>query len=509
MFKINKKYGDERDTIVNKNNMIFDQIKKIKSKDITDDGKHLMHLSNCAISVEPYQTEEPIYLFGSKQKSIMINKVSVYEALISKDQCKNISKGKPLLEFLISDEMLSTSLIDHNSKTYPISFINIDGNELNVKDIQKDKTSIESVQLELEEHFLCIKEDIESLIISLKEELKKNKVSKKKTNDILSSIQNCIFRLMNDSSYSMHELTDALGKDVNSVLFEINSTIDKLMHYKEPDVLLLGDSQSINKDSFLYAYTKGFFNEKEKSIFRDILKDLETHVSGELALKLKEMISSNDPNIKPLKRKADIINHGTISFMKVANTRELANSKNVSGFALEMRIGVAAQRSKNCFSNELTMLKEIMRISFSLNDLMLLVRAKKDSFVLGTISRYAGQSIPLVKIQESILEKENIFSEKVINTIDDPTIELKKSVTSLNSVLDTDKILKANKNDALSIIHKIEDNLDSIFDDLIGYTFNEQEKINKVFKTDLKDKIENNLKGLPLNVIDKSLIVLK
>lgn len=489
MFKINaSQLPRAEQQIVDKNNWAIEQKQRLKSKEIIENGDYISHLSNCVVSVVPVKSDEAVYLYGSKQKLLTFNKVTISEALVHKENKNDIKKGRSLVEFYVTDENLSLAMINQGGNTCPITFSQLEGESLDLSDIEPVTNSVDLNEMNLEKGIQKQSDYIKEALDGLLSELDKAKPSKKVVNALFVTLSSAANNINENAIYDIHLLSENLTKDINSVNFELQSTIDRLVHYSNSTMVdLLEDmSKDYSTESYLKWFMMGGFQGLEKSLYISILSRLNEKNPNP---KVTEYIQSYKNERNQPKRPIGEVYQGALSFNNVMGRTMLAHDENAQERVLELRLQKSYVQKDNRIRYNTT--KELLRIAFSPNDLLMLLRGREDSFIMGTMTRYAGEGIELVKLQEYVTE----------------TIKLKSSMKGLNNQLQAlveklhemfnKPMKKAEKEQAKTLIAEIEKELEKsssiIFDQALG----NQDKLQKIFEDRLREKIKSSLKGLP------------
>ena len=502
MFKINHNQltGFEAETVA-KNNFYFDQVSALKTDKVFDDGKYLSHLSNCILSIEPIQLDDPIYLFGSKSKVLTTNKVSIFKSNIDKSlicSVNNSVKGDLLAEFFISDEELSLALINHNSESFHTTITNLYGKNINTNSVLKTISSLEKRESELYSYSDDYRDQIRNSIAIVKTELLKKQVSKKKVKDACVRLNSCIDNIFSLGNYSLSVLESDLVKDINSFFFEFESTISKLMTYKNNSILSL-DNSSVDDDddNYLVSYLNGLFNTKEKHVLSNVCKSIIPFIEKDKINGVENFITKL---LNTKQREIAPLSNGTISMHTF-----LSNSRESSCKKIEMRLGVA---SINNSCDYLSTAKEFMRISFSINDLLLLLRSSKDSIVFGTIEQFAGQTIPFVKIKNTELDA---FNEQKVSSSKNDMLhsKFKTSINKIQCLIEKEKFLSSEKQSCLKELDAFEFNIYSSIDSELSNSLKQNSLLNDQIKDSMGVKLKDKSKNVNDTVLAKSLLILK
>lgn len=495
--KIKGEFDRKTQSIVDKNNWQFDQIAQIESSDIIkhDDGT-VSHLSNCLVSISPVQEKTPFYLFGSVNKSIIANKISIHEAVVNPSVVGDVKKGKLIAEALISDEVLSLALIQQGSETFPCTLSNLGGNVIDINDVipldNSVKRSENDTTKTLAKHLGYFEEKMDIL----KEELTKQKPSKKVTESAIRSMDSHLYNIFNNRDFSSKNLISNLKNDVNSFYFEMDSTISKLDFYRnvESIKLLDYDSPYNHDESYLYWLAKGGFNSLEKMTLNNIFKNIHEKTGNEEALK---SITGEES-----KRATGDLMDGCIEFNTIFGDTQLTDEFNASGQSLEMRIGMATVSES--YRVRFEKYRELFRISFSISDLVRLVRGTGEQVINARIVRYANCQVPFVKLQKFLQEDLAIDHEQKTDMSSNSAM-----INELSVLFGSKSMKKADKEKAIQIMEALRENVIKQSQKEIEKTGIEQSQIANFFEDKLKKELEVRLKGLPPTVAKKALLLLK
>ena len=499
MFKINvDKDLNDISPVVEKNNWVFDEVKKINSLEVTEKDGYLSHLSNCIITINPVQFEEPTTLYSAVQKTLTTNKILVREALVNKNDRKDIKAGKVLCEVLISDEELSRAFIEQGGDCVPISTITLNNKHYPILE-QDNNNSLERAKALAEEDVDKHSNYLLEALDNFEKELKKSKPSKKKVKTIATSMKAHSQNLKADIKDSIDVLVEDLNKDINSVKHEVMSTIQKLSFYKDAPVLTLGYKEENNETDYLNWYVNGGFTKEEKqeryTIFKSISERSNNSKLRDYVQTLKNGLESRNRNLK--------LENGALAINTLRSREVLSDGKNTSNRVIEMRLGLSQSFESHKVEHRLQ--REYMRIHFSSHDLMLLLRASKDEdFIFGTIKQFTGQTVPFIKLQNFVHEEKDIAAK-----FKGQTDKLEKLVLLLADKLENGTFKKADKENILSLMSTIENVLEETARSLLDSAAKSREEVADVFEDKLKTALQSKLESLPKDLSQKALTILR
>lgn len=474
--------------IVDTNNWAFDQTKKISSLDVQENDGYLSHLSNCVVSVVPVQSDEAVFLFGQKNRTLTFNRVNISEALVNKNDSSDIKKGRTLVEYYVTDQDLSLALINQGGNASTITMSNIEGFELDLEDIRPIINSVNLGDDDLKGGIQKQGQLIKTTLAGINAELDKAKPSKKNVKPLTRTLKSAIYNLVSNAEYSTKTLSENLTVDVNNLDFEIKTTINRLSHYQSSLTVNLLENKEADyiPDSYLKWVIEGRFNELDKQSFYSLLERLNEKRPNE---KLQSMIKDYKDNNKFKRRELRDATDCVLSFNTVMGRGQLAHESNSSDKTVEMRLStasVAIDHKVRIHSNN-----EFLRIAFSPNDLLMLIRSDKDSFILGTMTRYANESVELVKLQTYIEEKIN--AEANFSGINNNLYGLAEAI----EVILEAPMKKAEKLKAREIIVAITEELTNVMKETEDVGSKVQEEIIDIFKNKLQQKVSVSMKSLP------------
>lgn len=498
MMKIKGNFNDYQQTLIDKHNWIIDSKKSIETSKVKDLGDYVSHLSNCLVSITPIKNKEPIQLFGLKHKVLTCNKISIYETLIHKQNKSDIKKGNLLLEVIVSDEELAHALMG-DSQPRVATITQIENHKLDISNVQSMENSVSLLQKQLVNDVNKAARFFEEALFNLKNELEKGRPSKKALESIIVGLQSHSHNMKANASYSVSELAENLVKDVNSINFELLTTAQKLMFYENSETIdLLGNLEKTQLENFPISYIKGHFNGKERTDYVELMKVVNKTLKS-------DYIDNIIQNYKPtdsLKAERGELTDASISFKESWGQIKLAHTNNISDKAFFMTISNAKiyNRARNSIGEG----KEFLRIYFDTNDLIRLVRGSENSFVQGTIYRYAGQSVPTVKLQEYVEDKINLKQDFSANNLN--LLAVTKQIVD---ILKEGSFKKATKEQLFDLIKTAEKINKKTAEDIIEQGFDSQEKVVDVFQNKLEEQISTTLKGIPNHIIKDTLKIVK
>ncbi len=498
--KINGEFKNRTtQSIIDKHNWSVDERAKINSKEIkVHEDNRVSHLSNCLVTISPVQEKEPFQLFGSLRKSIVANKISIYEALTNPHVIGDVKKGRLIAEALVSDEVLSRALIEQGSGTLPCTISQLDGTINDITEVLPLGNSVDrNTKNAKESGEKTIKMIADSLQI-LSQELSKARPAKKVTESAIRTIQSAIYNLSANSEYQIETLIDNLKSDINSFRFEMENTIQKLNFYKNvQNINLLDYENAYNYDeSFLAWYAKGGFNSMEQMTLVQVLEAL---YKKENNPQLKKLIDNKSQRST---RETGDITDGSIEFNTVYGDTSLSDEENLSGRSLEMRLGMAT--AEEDYKVRFSKYRELFRVSFSISDLVRLMRGTGDQFVCGRINRFANQSVPYVKLQKFINDEININHKDTKENNQAYAL-----FSEIKNIFESASIKKADKEKALDLIQRLSDTVHKQHHKQMEKVQNDQHSVSSIFENRLKIELEETLKNLPAPVAKKALLLLK
>lgn len=490
---INTKSKDEKILkVIEKHNNFIQKFNNIKSKKFieTNDGL-FSHISNILIKVEPVKFDDPIYLFQSKTKSITANKLSIFEALYDKNG--NVSKGDIILETLIKEEDLITALMEENSEFFPCTFSNFNGKQLDIQNATKAISTDETIENEIDDGIGILLTRFELAQEDLEEELTKSRPSKRNIERIVNSMSTSILNLKNNFIDVIETSSDTFIKDINLFRFEVIATIEKLSYYKNAQQILLSNLKKADT-SFIEWVVSGFDIE-DNSI---ILNELKEQDNKELAESYSQYITKQINNSKIEK---NMVN-GAFTILKMRGDIPVCNHKKRESKVFELRIGQA--KIRRGLNDSVIMNKKFLTITIPYYDLLFLLRGTKDSdSVLGTVSQFFNIDIPCLhykdKIHETIIKKSNVnaSTEEIVS-------QFAKIKELLNEKLNKQqKILILDELNTLARKYRIKHS------EFLDKAERGNDDIKEKFKNDLEQSLNNNYSGLPNNIINESLKLLK
>lgn len=497
MIRINGTSKNRKEqSIIDSNNFVFDESKKINSKEVISENGHLKHLSNCLITLTPIISEEPFQLFGSKTKSLVANKLVITEALYNEKDHNDIKAGNTILEMLISDETLSKSILQSNSEDTNVTYSNIGGVNVDISDIEKLTNSIDDSEEDLEKDLFKLKGFFIEAKATLYLELDKARPSKKAIESVLISLSSSVGNLKENAEHSVSSLSNNLSKDINSVKMEIFSTIEKLNFYNKAESLKLEYIDDFS-ESLLYWIANGGFKGLDLTTYIQVLKQIKNPNEN-----LRDQIDDLETKRDKQKKGEFNIAHGSFAIMQIRGDIPLCNEVGNRGEIIELRFsnGYVRQGYKTRVMSD----NEFLRVSISLNDILYLLRGTKNTdFVLGTIGRYARQSVPLVRIKE--LEEVKVIQDNNFKTSDSHIkVQLNKVKTMLTGSLKKSERLAAKEELEIleAMFHKLKE-------ELSVKGIKAQHELTEQFKTKLETSLKNEFATLPNNLLQKSLTILK
>ena len=83
------------------------------------------HATHCLMKLEAVKLDEPVYLFGSRIKTASVNKLSIYQAVINKQNPSEKEAGKLLFETLITDDALAKLAFSNSGNPVHMTFHNV------------------------------------------------------------------------------------------------------------------------------------------------------------------------------------------------------------------------------------------------------------------------------------------------------------------------------------------------------------------------------------------------
>lgn len=500
MFKINGSFNGNNKLVIDKNNWVYDHVKEITSKNIKDDGVYLSHLSNCIINVVPLKLEEPTFLYGSKQKTIITNKITIKESLVNKNDPSDIKEGDVLAEFLISDESLSNALFYQGGNASPMTTISLENKKFPLN-IEAEENSVVRSEKENTErtnaHSLYIQEAIEKF----RDGVKKGKPTKKLIKEVTMTLRSHSSNIKLDAEDNIECLVSNLKGDINSLKYEMFSTVQKLKLYDRAEMLQLeNNSNDTDDNNYLSWYVNGGFNKFEKQVLAEVLREIN---KKEQNLKIKDYVDKLESDVHNSKRKFKTQN-ASLSIQQISGNTLLSNGVNASNKTVEFRIGLAQKintGSKTLYTGG----REFLRIAFSPEDLILLVRAtNKEQFVFGTILHYAGQTVPFVKLQTFIEDKSNInYAFEADNK------NLKTLVNKFIQKIEKESFKKEDKIEMEEILKAIEKALGESTEAIEDSALQARNNISKLLEEEVKESLKHQIKGLPEDISQKALSVFK
>lgn len=499
MTKIKGNFNKAQQALIDKHNWIIDSERAISSSKVQERGDYVTHLSNCLVSITPVKHEEPIQLFGLKHKVLTSNKISVYETLVHKENKADIKKGNLLLEVIISDEELAQALMDDGSRPRVATISHVEGQPIDISNVLPMQNSVSQMQDKLENNVRQSAIYFEESLDKLKDELQKTRPSKKALESIIVGLSSHSHNIKDSATYNISVLAEHLTKDINTIDFELMTTAQKLMFYKNSENLNLLDYKGIEKnDPFPISFIKGHFDERERRDYVSLL----THVNQQLK---NDDIEKTIKKYKPsegMKPEKGEITDATITFKQTYGQVELAHINNIAEKAFYMTISNAKIYNRSRYS--IGEGKEFIRIYFDTNDLIRLMRGSEHSSVQGTILRYAGQSVPTVKLQDYVEDKINLKDDFKGNNL--ALLAVTKQIVD---ILKAGSFKKSTKDELLALIQTAEKVNDKTAKDIIKQGFETQSKVVDLFQNEMEQRISKTLQGLPNHVVKESLKLLK
>lgn len=498
--KINGEFKNNKtQSIIDKHNWSVAEREKISSKEVKEhDDNRVSHLSNCLVTVSPIQEKEPFQLFGSLRKSIVANKISIYEALTNPSVIGDVKKGRLIAEAFVSDEVLSRALIEQGSSTLPCTISQLDGTINDITDILPLGNSVDRSTKNANQSGEKTLDMIGKSLNVLSEELSKSRPAKKATEAAIRTIQSAIYNLSANSEYQIETLIENLKSDVNSFRFEMENTIQKLNFYKNVESInLLDYGNTCNYDeSFLSWYAKGGFNSMEQMTLVQVLKALHEKENNPKLQKLIENKSHRST------RETGDITDGSIEFNTVYGDTSLSDEENLSGRSLEMRIGMAT--AEEDYKVRFNKYRELFRVSFSITDLVRLMRGTGEQFVSARITRFANQSVPYVKLQKFVKDEVNINHKDTKENNQTYSI-----FADLKEIFESGSIKKADKEKGIMLINQLNDAVVKQHQKQMDKVKVDQTSVSNIFEDKLRTELEETLKTLPAPVAKKALLLLK
>ena len=399
---------------------------------------------------------------------------------------------------LISDEELSRAFIEQGGDCVPTTIITLNNKHYPILE-QENNNSLERAKALAEDDVDKHSNHLLEALDKIELELKKSKPSKKNVKAIVTSMKAHSKNLKSDIKDSIDVLIEDLNKDINSVKYEVMSTIQKLSFYKDAPVLSLGHKKENNETDYLNWYVNGGFTKEEKQerykIFKSISERSNNSKLKDYVQILKNGVEARNRNIK--------LENGALAINTLRSREILSDGKNTSNRIIEMRLGLSQSFESHKIEHRFH--REYIRIHFSSHDLMLLLRASNnDDFIFGTIKQFTGQTVPFIKLQNFTQEEKHIDTK-----FKGQTDKLEKLVLLLADKLENGTFKKTDKENILSLMSTIENVLEETAQSLLDSAVESRNEVSDLFEDKLKISLQSKLESLPKDLTQKVLTILR
>jgi hypothetical protein len=407
-------------------NYIDDTRKNLVDSMTVETDSTISHLSNCLIKVEPMQLNDPTRLFGGKIKSLVINKISVHQAIVSKTNPDEYVAGNVLFEALMSDESLSFAIFETNSKIAPCTFTNALGDSLmSANDGEKQKNSLERINESSNRGDDYFKECIENLLQLVESSTSKASVSKKVAEQINRDVDTLTHNSITNLSYNIERLVEELNKDMSSINVELSSTVNKISKYYSDSKLLELEAPSKSEEFNIIRWIlNGEFKTNERVILAKLINTIRrtnTNLDKATVKKLDDWYTdfTNEGRIENYESSYEA--NGCVEISKISGEPQLFGAYSSKGNYVEMRFASAQMRSRRG-NNSLGKINTICHLALTYEDLLVLLRGNANAnFIPCTMMRFAGVGVPFKTISVS---KEDVFIDNAHNDYKQASSEL-------------------------------------------------------------------------------------
>jgi hypothetical protein len=443
---------DELKTTATFFNFIEDTRNNLVNSMTVETESSTSHLSNCLIKVSPMQLNDPTKLFGGKIKSLVINKISVHQAIVNKENPEEYTAGNVLFEALMSDESLSLAIFETNSKIAPCTFTNLMGDTLmSVNDGEQQKNSLERItesSTSTDDYFeKCINELIELVKSSTAKASVSKKVAEKINSDIDTLTHNSIFNL----SYNVERLVEELDKDMGSIKVELSSTVNKIArYYSDSNFLELPAPSKSEEFNILRWILNGEFKTSERIILAKLIEAIKSsnnNIDKDILKSLDSWYSdfTNENRIENYESSYE--SNGCLEISKVSGEPQLFGTYSSNGRFVEMRFASAQMRSRRG-NNSLGKINTICHLALTYEDLLVLLRGNANAdFIPCTMTRFAGVQVPFKTISVS---KEEQFIDNAKKDYKQASSELINLKFKIKELLTNPPINKKSEKEALN-----------------------------------------------------------
>ena len=481
-------------------NFIKDIRKNLVNSMTVETDSTISHLSNCLIKIEPMQLSKPTKLFGGKVKSIVLNKLSVYQAVVNKEDSEQYTAGNLLFETLLSDESLSYAVFESNSKISPCTYTKVLNDTLKPSEEgEKIKNSLERIESNVVRNDKEFQIRIESLLSLVENAVTKASVPKKDVESILRELNTITNNSVGNLSYSVERLIEELDKDISSIKVELSSTVEKLSrYYSDSNVLRLEAPSDNDEFNILRWILNGEFKTKERVILAKMMESIIS--SGNLddeKLKVAKSLHqdfSNPHRIEHYEKAYEA--NGCLEISKISGEPNLFGTHSSRGRFIEMRFGSARMTSERG-SNYLSKIHNICTLALTYEDLLVLLRGNANATLVPcTMTRFAGVGVPFKTISVS---KEEKFIDNATKDYKQASSELIKIHNQIKDLLSNPIKKKADKENLEYLISTYIDEFNKNMKKLKGFHSKDCDDIIEHFKEKVEYSVTDLSKCLPDN----------
>lgn len=477
----------------------------------TPDG--YSNLSCCLIKIEPIKLNSSTKIFGSKFKSSVSNKLTLCQAIISKEDPSKFVAGDILFETLISDEALSLCMFNSNAKEYPCTFINVLGDQLsspendpnliiNPIDIVFDNEALKNFSKSKFEKY-SKSQNLSDLDVFCSK-LLTGSVSKKELSEAQFILQNLTTNTPANFAHIVDSFSSSLDKDMVSFKVELSSMLEKInKFYSSSDTLLLEKNINNEKFNYLRWLLNGGYTTNERLSLAKVIIEMTSDFDDEHKKDYSYYLNSFSNELILEEQSLAFESNGSIGLKKTSSTGlNIFGSQNKETSVIEIDFHSACLTPFRD-SHQLNPLSKIATVSMSFNNLLVLLRGNSTSeFIPCSVTDFGGKNVTFKKIH---IDEKKETSEKVkANYVKEflPVIEAHKHIENF---LKGNVTTKAQRLELHTLIKEYISVYDSILSDFKSINDLELNKTVNSFKNELKNNFEkfNHIKS-EFELIEKS-----
>lgn len=454
--------------------------------------------SNCLIKVEPVKLEKPMRLFGSKIKSINVNKITICQAIINK-KTNEYTCGDEIITALISDESLSKAVFNSNNcEENPCTYTSLLGS--NLREQNNPNNILNSVDLQnrnKSKGFENSKSYFNEYLEKIEKALSKSSLTKKDAEELRVMTTSAVDNPISNVSYSIKVLAEELNKDLTSVKLEMINTVEKSnKYYKNQNTLCLDYKEEVlDKIRSLRYLMNGEYSTEERFLLAKIFKDIkEKEEDSKKREILSSLISSFSNVYKSECYENAFESNGSISLSKVHGNIDLF------GEMVEGRNFISLKLTSSYISNQRNSAKINPVVTFasfhlSMETLFLLLRGTKDSdFLPCTMYRLNNISIPF---KGNYKTKEESLIDDVSYDYNNHTLKMKEIKNKILELLKTKISKKEDKDKFRVLVSQLKFEFYKNIEEIEKMSEKDSDLMVSIFKEKLEENFNSITKSLP------------